>query len=225
MPLMRTAAALAVVCVVLAAAPAGAAPKPQIADPAGDADGLATVKFHTGQEPPVRVPQANQAYADALSVTWTALRRGRTFTGFRVQAVLAAPPTPPPGQVITYRMFGKIPASESYLGLVWNNGPGADGTHPSRTHLRHNLHPVLVRVDLPEAVVDGSTITWTVPAELIPPAIVSRGSLTDLYFEIRPVLGFQGQETPRAVPGNGRGTSLSVGMLDDGYTTAQFRLA
>jgi hypothetical protein len=205
-----------------------AGPGPQITDPANDAN------FANSQGQPILgdVPnnnagpaQANQAYADVLSVHWkttTAKKKvGRktvtVVTGFTVTAVLSGAPKPPDGTIVVYRMLGTTPLCP-FFGVAYYSTPLSDPTTP-QTAIRDNCNGAdtarLTKIANP--AINGSTMTWTVPLSAIPKDTkVAAGTvLTGLYFTVTEIEDFKGQAVPTAVPIYGGATGLGVGVVDD----------
>ena len=206
----------------LAAPLALAAPAPQVTDPAGDATFTATA-----QSGAPGIPGANQAYADVLSIAWApttkVVKKKSTVTGFTVTAVLSAPPTPPSGTSLVFRMLGQVNGDTAKtLGVVLYTAKPSDPAQP-QSALRDTLSGVtrLTAIDLPK--IDGSTITWTVPASAFPKELTLPATLANLYFEVREIEDFRGQKTPDQTPqGLGGASGLAAGVVDDGKTTASF---
>lgn len=202
---------------------------PQVIDPAGDANFI-----NSGGEPvPVSgdhaTPVGSQGYADVVSVTWTrtTVKKGKkiVFTGFTVTAAMSAPPTPPAGTALVYRMLGVVGGdAAAYLGPVYYTS-ATPGTPQSA--LRDDLADTtagarLTPLALP--VIAGNTMTWTVPASVLPKQFKVGSTLTNLYFEVRELESFQGQTAPSALPVLGGATGLAVGILDNGSSTGSFKI-
>jgi len=206
-------------------APSASAAGPQITDPANDANFLNGQNFAPEVPNNNTTPAGSQAYADVLSVQWTTLKttkvvkrkRVTTVTGFQVQTKLSAAPTPPDGTTVVYRMLGTTPLCP-YFGVVWYSTPLSDKTAP-QSALRDNCNGASTArlTKLAPPVINGATMTWTVPLKAIPrDTKVGVGSvLTGLYFTVTEIEDFRGQEVPAAVPIYGGATGLGVGIIDD----------
>jgi hypothetical protein len=209
--------ALAVAAPMALAAPAA----PQVTDPAGDATFTANA-----QSGAPGIPGANQAYADVLSINWApttkTVKKKTTVTGFTVTTVLSAPPTPPAGTSLVFRMLGQVNAeSTKTLGVVLYTATPSDPAQP-QSALRDTLSGVtrLTKIDMPK--IDGSTITWTVPASAYPKELTRPATLANLYFEVREIQDFRGQKIPDGVPTFRGPVGLAAGIVDDGKTTSSF---
>lgn len=217
--LILTAAAAA----VLIAPHATAAPSPQVTDPAGDAN------FVNGQGsvnglPSAGTPGANQGYADVISVLWQTYKKGGKFAGFTVTTTFSAPPVAPAGTSLVYRMLGQVNGDSSlFLGPVYYTTKGSDPNQP-QSALRNNINGAteLTPLDLPK--ISGNTMTWTVPAKVIPKSFKKGSTLSNLYFEVREIEDFHGAAVPAAVPVYGGATGLAVGTLDNGTSTSSFKV-
>jgi hypothetical protein len=216
-------AALSAATLAAPLALAAPAPAPQVTDPAGDATFTATASSGAPG-----IPGANQAYADVVSVTWApttqTVKKKTTVTGFTVTTVLSAPPTPPAGTSLVFRMLGQVNGdAATYLGPVFYTAVPTDPTQP-QSALRDNLTGVtrLTKIDLPK--IEGSTITWTVPATAFPKELKHPTTLSNLYFEVREIQDFHGQKVPDAVPALGGASGLATGVVDDGKSTGSFGL-
>lgn len=210
-------AALALAAPMALAAP----PAPQVTDPAGDATFTATA-----QSGAPGIPGANQAYADVLSVTWerttTTVKKKAVFSGFTVKVVLSAPPTPPSGTSLVFRMLGQVNGdSAKTLGTAFYTAVPSDPAQP-QSAVRDTLTGVtrLTKIDLPK--IEGSTFTWTVPVSALPKEFTVGSTLANLYFEVREIEDFRGQKIPDGVPSVGGASGLAAGVVDDGKTTSSF---
>lgn len=206
-------------------APSVSAAGPQITDPANDANFLNGQNLAPGAPNNNATPVGSQAYADVLSVQWTTVKmtkvvkrkRVTVVTGFQVQTKLSAPPTPPDGTIVVYRMLGTTPLCP-YFGVVWYSTPLSDKTAP-QSALRDNCNgrtsARLTKLAAP--VINGSTMTWTVPISAIPrDTKVTVGSvLSGLYFTVTEIEDFKGQSIPTASPVLGGATGLGYGLIDD----------
>lgn len=223
---MRTRLALlALVTAAGVAAPVALAapPAPQVTDPAGDANFTPTAT-----EGGVATPVGNQAYADVLSVTWTAdkptttvkKKKVTTVTGFTVTTVLSAAPTPPAGTSLVFRMLGtsgKCP----FVGPVYYTAKSSDPGIP-QSALRDNCTGTTRLTPIPMPVISGATITWKVPASALPKEAPVGTLLKDLYFEVNEIEDFRGAQVPAAVPLVGGAYGLGTGQVEDGRSEASF---
>jgi hypothetical protein len=209
--------------------PAGAAPAaaPQVTDAAGDANFSATA---TEGGAPVGAP--NQAYADVLSVAWAPTtvtkvvkkKKVTTVTGFTVTTTLAAAPTPPAGTQVVYRMLG-VPGgvASSFLGPVYYTKKSSDPGIP-QSALRDNLTGETRLTPIAMPVIKDATITWTVPLAALPKEFKPGTALQDLYFEVNEIEDFQGAQIPEQSPQYGGAYGLGTGQIDDGSSTAVFKI-
>jgi len=209
--------ALAVAAPMALAAPAA----PQVTDPAGDATFTANA-----QSGAPGIPGANQAYADVLSATWerttTVVKKKPVFSGFTVKVVLSAPPTPPSGTSLVFRMLGQVNGDKAKtLGTAFYTAVPSDPAQP-QSALRDTLGETtrLTKIALPK--IDGATFTWTVPASAFPKEFTVGSTLSNLYFEVREIEDFRGQKIPDGVPTFGGAGGLAAGIVDDGKTTSSF---
>ncbi|HVE74365.1 MAG TPA: hypothetical protein VNA30_04645 [Mycobacteriales bacterium] len=227
---MRTRLALLVApaaASALALVPASAAPPaPQVTDPPGDANFTATA-VEGGRE---TGGVGNQAYADVLSVTWapvtTVTKVGKKkvakVTAFTVETKLSAAPTPPAGTTLVYRMLGK-PGDGLFVGPVYYTTKSSDPTIP-QSALRDNVTGATRLTPIALPVIKDTTITWTVPLSVLPKEIKPGTTLTDLYFEVNEIEDFRGAQIPAGVPTYGGAYGLGFGQVDDGSSTASFKL-
>lgn len=230
---MRRLVAVPALALALLAPHAGAAPAPQVTDPAGDANFGSNVAEETSNQ---SLPAGNQAYADVTSVLWQTTKttkkvKGKkvtTVTGFTVTATLSGPPTPPTGTQLVFRMLGSTPQCE-YFGVAYYTTKGSDPTQP-QSAIRDNCGGLpsarLTEIALPK--ISGNTITWTVPLSAIPKETkVRAGSkILDLWFEVREIEDFRVACTPDDTPELGRACGLGAGIVDDAAPAgAAFTLA
>lgn len=240
-PLLVAATALGALAMPAAFADSPAtAPTPQVTDIPGDAN------FLNGQRETTAGPAAgdnatpagSQSYADVLSVSWapqtvittTSVKKKKktvtTVVGFTVKTVLSAPPTPPAGTMVAYRMLGQVSADgKQWLGVTYYSAPNPDGVTPQsavRDNLAADGSVRLTKIDLPK--IDGSTLTWTVPLSALPPEFKPHSTLNNLYFETTEIELFQGQSVPSAVPVYGGASGLGVGVLDTGSSKNSFQV-
>ena len=213
-----------------AATPAPATP--QVTDPSGDANGISTAKANSNQA----TPAGNQAYADVVSVLWQPVKTTvtktvkrkkvttTTVTGFTVTTTFSAPPSPPSGTAVVYRMLSTNNCG-TFFGVVYYSTAGSDPAQP-QSAVRDDCSGTtrLTKIDLP--VIAGNTMTWNVPLTAIPADLkfAPGKKLTDLRFEVRELEDFHGQKVPDGVPSVGGATGLAAGVLDDGTSTATFTL-
>lgn len=198
---------------------------PQVVDPAGDANFTPTA-FEGGAP----LPAGNQAYADVLSVTWTADRtttvvkkkKVTTLTGFTVKTVLSAPPTPPAGTALVFRMLGTT-ATCPFVGPVFYTAKSSDPGIP-QSALRDNCTGVTRLTEIPMPVVDGATITWKVPVSALPKEVPVGTVLSGLYFEVNEIEDFHGLQVPAGAPLVGGAYGLGTGQVDDGRSEARFTI-
>lgn len=221
-PVLLTALAAAALTAPLAlAAPAA----PQVTDPAGDANFTPTA-----QEGGAALPAGNQAYADVLSVTWTAdvtttvvkKKKVSTFSGFTVKTVLSAPPTPPAGTALVFRMLGTT-SKCPFVGPVYYTDKSSDPGIP-RSALRDNCTGTTRLTEIPMPVIDGATITWKVPASALPKEVPPGTVLSGLFFEVNEIEDFRGLQVPAGVPVVGGVYGLGTGQVEDGRSEATFKL-
>lgn len=199
------------------------APTPQVTDAAGDANFVNDQgQGNTGDN---ATPVGNQTYADVLAVTWAPdVVKGKRPTGFTVTTLLSAPPTPPSGTAVVYRMLGQVNGdAKLYMGPVYYTSAGSDPSQPQAA-LRDNLSGVtrLTKIDLPK--IDGSTITWTIPFTALPKEFKIGSALANLYFEVKEIEDFHGQSIPSGVPSFGGAYGLGTGLIDNGSSTNSFKI-
>lgn len=206
------------------------APTPQVVDPAGDANLLnGQAEDSTGPLAGNNVtPVGSQAYADVVSVLWApktvTKNKKKKVVGFTVTTTLSAPPAPPAGTNLVYRMLSVVKGdSTKYLGPVYYTSP--TGT-PAQSALRDNLGADgatrLTPLALP--TIAGNTMTWDIPLTAVPKEFTLGSSVTNLYFEVRELESFQGAAVPAGVPTYGGATGLAVGILDNGTSTSSFQV-
>jgi hypothetical protein len=216
-------AALAAVAVTVPSALA--APAPQVTDAAGDANFIG-MAVSGGASTPV----GSQAYADVLSVTWSADKVTKkvkrksvsTLTGFTVTTVLSAPPTPPAGTSLVFRMLGKTETCP-FVGPVLYTAKSSDPGIP-QSALRDNCSGETRLTEIPMPVVDGATITWKVPVSALPKEVPVGTVLKDLYFEVNEIEDFRGAQIPAGVPVFGGAYGLGTGQVDAGSSTSSFTI-
>lgn len=234
---MRRLALVPALAVALIAPNAQAAPAPQVTDPSGDANGLATVNH--AQTRDRSTAAGSQAYGDVVSVLWDTQKttkkvKGKnvtTVTGFTVTATLAGPPTPPAPTQVVYRMLGTTPNC-GFFGVVYYTRQSSDKAIP-QSALRENCNDEVTRlypIAMPK--IEGSTITWTVPISAIPGATkVKPGSkIVDLYFTVNELQDFQGvclpdlSSAPAPVNAYSKACGLAAGVLDNSQPMGSFTL-
>ncbi len=218
--------AFATATLVAPLAQAGTAAAPQVTDIAGDANflngqGYSTAGPAAGNN---ATPAGNQAYADVLSATWTPTKVGKKTVGFTVAATLSAPPTPPSGSIVVYRMLGQVGGDASmFLGTAWYSSALSDTATP-QSALRDNLTGTTRLTAIPLPKIDGATITWTVPLSALPKEFKVGSTLSNLYFEVREIEDFKGQKVPDTVPLLGGASGGGYGLLDTGTSTSSFTI-
>lgn len=160
---MRVALAALAAAALGAAVPAsaGTAGKPQLTDPAGDAN-LVNGQGLVDGLPDVSTAPADLAAADITAVTLRTVRSGRKVTGTSVTLTLAGAPTDPE---LFYRVTASIPScadlfieygTDAATGGSTVRCPASDPTAADRIY------------NTPAAVVKGTTITWTLPVKEFP---------------------------------------------------------
>ena len=163
--LLALAAAAAVGVAVL---PAHAAtPKPQITDPAGDANGF-NDQSSGAPVPSQSTGPASDAGADITAVTFTSTfvtkkvkrKTVKVPTGFTVTMALAAAPQPE----TFYRIVATMPGCDQ-LFIEYGTDAAAGGTA-----MRCPALATAPETDftIADAVVKGSAITWTIPTSVLP---------------------------------------------------------
>jgi hypothetical protein len=146
---------------------AATAPKPQITDPAGDANGI------NDQGEPAAVPSQSTpgdvSGADIKSVTFATTfvtkrvhgKSVRTATGFTVTMALSAAPMP----FVNYRVYASTSACAS-LFFEYNTTPGTAGP---RVRCPGSIPAVSAdKLFTATETVKGSSIVWTVPTKTFP---------------------------------------------------------
>lgn len=235
---MRRLALVPALAVALLAPHAQAAPAPQVTDPSGDANLLATAP-HAAARDRATAP-INQAYGDGVSVLWESVKttkkvRGKnvtTVTGFKVTATLAGAPTPPAPTQVVYRMLGSTPNC-GFFGVVYYTKKSSDPGIP-QSALRENCNDEVTRlypIDLPAIV--GNTITWTVPMSAVPASTkVTTGSkIVDLYFTVNELQDFGGpclpdlSSAPAPVNAYSKACGLAAGVVDNSVPMGSFSLS
>jgi hypothetical protein len=220
----RTALLAGVAAGALTASVAVAAPPaPQVTDAAGDANFLG-MALDGGMATPV----GSQAYADVLSVTWTAdkttttvkKKKVTTLTGFTVTTVLSAPPTPPAGTSLVFRMLGTTDKCP-FVGPVFYTQKSSDPGIPQAA-MRDNCTGTTRLTEIPMPVVDGATITWKVPLSALPKEVPAGTTLKNLFFEVNEIEDFRGAQVPAGVPLFGGVYGLGTGQVDAGKSESSF---
>ena len=178
---IRLATAVAVAGIAVAALPGHAAtPKPQISDPAGDANAV-NDQGAGAPIPSTSTGPADDAAADITTVAFASTFKikkvkGKTVkvpTGFTVTMKLGAAPVPE----TFYRVTASIPSCDS-LFLEYGTDVAFGGTA-----MRCPALPGATGVDytIPNAVVKAGTIVWTVPVAALPAGT----TLSSLHAETR----------------------------------------
>ena len=166
---LRLCALSAVAAIGVTAVPSFAgAPKPQITDPVGDANGINQQFPGLGPEPPdVATAPADLSSADIVSVAFATTfvtkivkhKPVKTPNGFTVTMVLAAAPTPN----IEYRVSGAAGACTSVF-FEYDTSVGTGGSD-----IRCPATPPATNVTYAgTAAITGDKIVWTVPAGAFP---------------------------------------------------------
>jgi len=178
---LRLISAAAIAGLAVAAAPgfAAKAHKPQIVDPAGDANGINDQG--TGASVPSSATPADDSAADMTSVAFASTFKvkkvkGKTVkvpTGFTVTMKLGAAPVPE----TFYRVTVAVPSCED-LFLEYGTDVAFGGTA-----MRCPALPGGDETDytIPDAVVKANTIVWTVPVAALPAGT----TLSSLHAETR----------------------------------------
>ncbi|HEX8002256.1 MAG TPA: hypothetical protein VF519_06140 [Mycobacteriales bacterium] len=221
---LAPAVALALLTTHVEAAP----PAPQVTDPSGDANFGANGTEQTTDQ---SAGAGSQDYADVVSVLWQSTKttkkvKGRsvtTLTGFTVTATLAGAPTPPAPTSLVFRMLGSTPKC-GFFGVVYYTSKSSDPTIP-QSALRDNCVNETTRLtEIAAPVIQGNTITWTVPMSKIPADTGVRGGtkVLDLFFEVRELQDFRGVCLPSedqlpedAQTGFGGACGLATGIVDN----------
>ncbi len=178
------ATATTTVAVMALAGTSTAAGRPQVVDPANDANGGTYWR-----SPDTPTPVGSQPYADVTSVEFRTTRTTRIVHGRRVPVVsgftvsmrLAEPPVPPGGSIGMYRVMASGPGC--LFGVdYYTQAP--DG-QPQAAVQDWCRPPAIRRTTLAPPTVTGNMITWKVPLSAVPGnARVAVGTtLTDLHFE------------------------------------------
>lgn len=199
-----------------------AAPAPQVTDVPNDANFTATVLVG-GRATPV----GNQAYADVLSAQWKPFKKGKKVIGFTVTLTLAAPPTPPAGTSLVYRMLG-TPARCGFFGVVYYTTQNSDKTIP-QSAVRDNCKDATTRLTkIPLPTISGKTLTWNVPFTVIPKDTkIGLGTkLMSLRATVHEIQDFRGVCVPDddGLTGYGKACGLGTGLVDDALTDKTYIL-
>ena len=201
----------ALTAVALIAPGDAAAPKPEVVDVVGDANGINNQGVTALPDQNVSTGPAQAAAFDITSIdfatTRTKVGRKLVATGYTATMTLSAAPVT---SGALYRVRAVAPGCSTFW-LQWNTAP--TGT---TTTLRHNCVPSgsptgavsdTVSVPLKAVVVKGSTITWTVPFKSLPKGVKVGSSLTDLGADNR--------------ISNGASTAPQI---DGVFTTAKYKI-
>ena len=219
---MRTAliAALAAAAVAAPSAGAAPAPKPQVTDLAGDANGLNAQGFEDDltmvPDNGTKTDPASYAPADIRSLlfktTSTGTGKRRKVTGYTVALTLGAPPA----AGITYRVESVTPLCGAFF-----HEYRVDPTGAAKTGVRCASSDAAATYAITNAKITGSTITWTVPLGVLKGYKV--GTLFDqLGAQTRGFIWFAGQTVP--VPVLGNTTGLTVPQIDHATGPAVYKL-
>lgn len=213
--------------VLLAPHALAAAPTPQVTDPSGDAN-FVNAQGEPVPSPGMSAPFGSQAYGDVTAVLWQPYQvkqgRKKVFGGFTVMTTLGAPPAPPAGTTLVYRMLGQANGDASlFLGPVFYTTKSSDPAQP-QSALRDNLDGATRLTPLALPKIAGSTLTWTVPVSALPKSFKVGSTLSNLYFEVRELEDFHGATVPAPVPVYGGASGLAVGVVDAGSSTSSFKV-
>lgn len=203
---LRLATAVAVAGITVAALPghAASAAKPQITDPAGDANGLNGQGVVTGTPEPST--PADASGADIKSVLFQSTFKvkkvhgtvKRIPTGFTITMTLAAAPTTPN---VIYRVAATAPMCQTLFFEYSTAVSGSDGSARCAAELPTNSGDVAVK----SVRVKGNSVIWTVPAKSVPVG----QTLSGLDAQTRFISG-----TP--------GVSLTAPQYDEATSSATF---
>ena len=168
---LATAAAAAGIAVAALPGHAATAPKPQITDPAGDANAVNDQGVVTGGP----IPGDAAGPADVAQADITSVQLATTFaskkshgklvkvpTGFTVTMTLSAAPTVPD---VFYRVAA---GSASCDNLFFEYSTAPNDSEPGSARCAATLPAPSGPVALKSVVVKGNSITWTVPIKSIP---------------------------------------------------------
>ena len=201
-----------------------APPAPQVVDPSGDANLTGNAVYDQS------AAAGNQDYADVVSVAWQTSKttkkvKGKnvtTIAGFTVTATLTGAPVPPAPTSLVFRMLGSTPTC-GFFGVVYYTTKSSDPKIP-QSALRDNCVNATTRLtEIAMPVIQGNTITWTVPMAKIPADTkVKPGTkLVDLWFEVRELQDFRVVCTPdlstapAPVSNYGNACGQANGVLDN----------
>jgi hypothetical protein len=205
---IRLATAAAVAGIAVAALPghAATAPKPQITDPTGDANGVNGQGIATGAPSPAT--PADASAADIKSVLFQTTFKTKTVhgkvvkvpTGFTVTMTLAAAPSMPN---VIYRVAASAPSCDTLFFEYSTAVSGTDGSARCAASLPATSGPVAVT----SVAVKGSSVIWTVPVKSLP----AGQTLSSLDAQTRFISG-----TP--------GVSLTAPQYDEASSAATFTI-
>ena len=218
--LIRTAAVAAAALATVSVSPSHAATAKfkatSITDAAGDGNGL------NGQgleDTPSQSTPSDYSGGDIVSIDWTTTGTAKKPTGFQVVMKLSGAPSP--GTIyrvttatadcttfwLTYTVFADGPTS----GSLQHNCPGFTATGTTAAV------PLLSKTEsdpLTTVAVNGSTITWTVPATALPKAIKKGTAITKLSGETRFMAGASAR-------GGATVPTIDLAAGDGTYTSGQ----
>jgi hypothetical protein len=203
---LATAAAAAGIAVAALPGHAATAPKPQITDPTGDANGLNGQGVVTGTPEPST--PADASGADIKSVLFQSTFKTRTVhgtvkkvpTGFTITMTLAAAPSVPN---VIYRVASSGPSCDSLFFEYSTAVSGSDGSARCAASLPQTSGPVGVT----SVVVKGNSVIWTVPVKSLP----AGQTLSSLDAQTRFISG-----TP--------GVSLTAPQYDEATSSGSFTI-
>jgi hypothetical protein len=162
-----TAAAVAGIAVAAVPSHAAVAPKPQITDPTGDANGLNGQGVVTGAPEPAT--PADASGADIKSVLFQSTYKTKTVhgkvvktpTGFTITMTMAAAPTLPN---VIYRVASSAPICDTLFFEYSTVVSGGGGSARCAATVAPTSGPIAVT----SVAVKGNSVIWTVPIKSIP---------------------------------------------------------
>lgn len=184
---MRGVVTAAAAAAAILGTPAHAAPRPQVVDPVGDANG----GTYWARDPDSVTPAGSQSYADVTALRFATTKTMRPgsrgaatrVAGFTVAMTLDAAPTPPADATGIYRVFAFGP--KCVVGFEHYTRPLPDAAQP-RTAVFDTCGGALRRTSLRPPAVSGATMTWAIPLTALPrdTEIGVGTTLTNLHFEV-----------------------------------------
>lgn len=186
--LLRTAALSAVALGAVTGLPAHAAAPfktTTITDTTGDGNGLNGQGLVDGA--PSQSTPSDYSGGDIVSVAWTTLGTKAKPAGFKVVMTLAGAPSPATIYRVTtetkdcsvFWLTYTVYADGPTKGTLQHNCPGFTAAGATSTSESDDLAPT----------VKGSTITWVVPASLVPKAVKPGTAVSNLSGETRFMAG------------------------------------